>query len=609
MVTNAHTDTEDTSSGMNEEEEQADESAKNIVWSLKEKILSYAALLFAMGVFVFALIGLLRTVENSSTPLTSSAGVVASASDTSNGPIDPQVLMITSEPALRNATVDAQYWLDLHQQLILADGKSLPVRRGSPQFKALQWLAEKDPLAPLEMSSVQLQNRYALAVLYFSWNGPRRWIMTTPSNGWFRFVGAVDSQGSVTVQVQANAVSKDKEENDVDENAQGANNGLDGLVDGSAPSTLPGSKEAQAEEDNQAATQPPVVNAGEYPVPLDECDWLGITCDSQGRIVELDLSQDSSFSLMGNVPKELALLSHLQTLNLSKQGLKGRLPEALFPALKSLTSLNLSQNQFAYMDERMSAWNNLRTLILSGNNLQGSLPLQSMSQWSKLERLDLSNNLQLTGNLWQLVEHWPELSSLDISSTALSGSIPELVPEEGPLLRLESFYADASQLSGTLPASLYLASDLTFLSLKELEKISPRPFPTEFGKLTSLVQLSLFDSFALSGSLPTEIGLMTSLKSLDLFRMLLLRGTIPTEIGLLTNMVDLFLSNTNLSGTIPTEIGLLTDLTAMRVHITRLRGTMPAAVCDIAGLTELTISCASSTDQVSCPIDCCTGCS
>jgi Leucine-rich repeat (LRR) protein len=187
----------------------------------------------------------------------------------------------------------------------------------------------------------------------------------------------------------------------------------------------------------------------------------------------------------------------------------------------------------------------------------------------------------LTGNFWQeYVPNWPQLQVLDISKTALSGSLPDIVPG-GPLSRLRSLHAASTLLTGTLPTTLALVSNLQDLSLSQLDGIglTPRPFPVEYGKLTALQTLSLQSSGALSGSLPTEIGFLTVLTTLDLYYTYTLTGTIPTEIGRLTNLEILRLHYTKLSGTVPAELGACTTLTDLQIQATKLSGSMPDEIC------------------------------
>lgn len=66
------------------------------------------------------------------------------------------------------------------------------------------------------------------------------------------------------------------------------------------------------------------------------------------------------------------------------------------------------------------------------------------------------------------VPDWPRIESIVITRTALTGSIPDYVGN-GSLRHLTQLVADYTLLSGSLPESLSVASNLTYLSLGSLE--------------------------------------------------------------------------------------------------------------------------------------------
>ena len=69
-------------------------------------------------------------------------------------------------------------------------------------------------------------------------------------------------------------------------------------------------------------------------------DWHGITVDDDGRVTELNLSNNG---LTGPIPPELGNLTSLRKLNLSSNGLTGPIPPEL-GNLTRLTTLNLGNN-------------------------------------------------------------------------------------------------------------------------------------------------------------------------------------------------------------------------------------------------------------------------
>jgi Leucine-rich repeat (LRR) protein len=428
-------------------------------------------------------------------------------------------------------TNGAAYWAALHQHIrggTNPNSKSPlaalpPLRRGSPQWQALDWMVRFDPLA----------------VLYFSWHGPTLWTLTTPTEGWLGYVAAASSDQAVLFS--------------------------EGLT--------------------TAETR--------VPVPLHECEWLGIECNTQQQIEKLEIPYPS-FVVRGRVPAELGLLSHLLVLDLSDHSLQGRLPLAMYSGLTALTKLDVSVNQFTGFDDTaLAQWSNLRIFNCQRNLLRGVFPVRSLQGWKELRSIDFSVNDELSGRVWQDgVPHWHQLEYLGVASTRISGSIPQL--EDGTLSQIREISATSSDLTGTLPASLALATHLTAFTANDLSGVglTPRQMPTEFGALTNLVRFVVETPGALSGSLPTEIGRWTNLVILDIGSNEGLIGTLPTELGRLTALNQLKVSETSLSGTIPTEIGMLKQLVDMQLHSTKMTGHMPEEICTLQ-IAQLTADCQS----------------
>jgi Leucine-rich repeat (LRR) protein len=417
----------------------------------------------------------------------------------------------------------------------------------SPQWQALQWLVTADPLAPLQ--GERLVQRYALACLYFHWDG---WLFSTAAAGWMDLVqqAAVSSDGMVTVV---------------------------------APS-----------EGEPVTTR--------SRVPLHECQWLGVTCNDQDQVVGLDF-QSASFVLAGMIPTELGLLSHLTVLDCAGKSLVG----TFSVALPQLQHLNLKGNRLNVFQETWGAWTNLETVNLAENRFEGTLPGSTLARWTKLRHFDI-HTMPVAGNFWQdVVPHWPFIEYVDISLTELSGSIPE-VTADGPLSRLKSLYASNTPLKGTLPASLTAATGLIALQLNDITGLTPSSLPSEIGKWTKLETWGLTSPTALMGSLPTEIGLMTSLRELNVYSNRGLNGTLPTELGHLKELQILKVCYTDLSGTVPDEIGTLKKLKDVQLHQTNLVGTVPLGLCS-GSLNVLAADCATLSEsiapQMECPLGCC----
>ncbi|KAH0760290.1 hypothetical protein KY290_023783 [Solanum tuberosum] len=123
----------------------------------------------------------------------------------------------------------------------------------------------------------------------------------------------------------------------------------------------------------------------------------------------------------------------------------------------------------------------------------------------------------------------------------------------------------------------------------------PRPhlvgfhwIPKEFGKLTSLVKLSVQNN-NISGNIPIKLGALTKLDSLDLSNNRL-NGSIPTFIGDYQHLFHLNLSCNKFGQKIPKEIGRITHLSVLDLSYNLLDGEIPAQLASLLDLANLNLS-------------------
>ena len=328
-------------------------------------------------------------------------------------------------------------------------------------------------------------------------------------------------------------------------------------------------------------------------------DWHGVTTDDAGRVIGLDLAENSLF---GTIPAELANLSNLQYLSLAQNALSGPIPAELadLPNLKvlvlsenrmsgpipvelselsNLENLNLSKNELSGpIPVELADLANLTSLDLSWNNLSGTVPVE-LANLAKLISLDLSRN-NLSGPVPVELVNLDNLTSLDLSYNELSGVIPAELAE---FAKLETLNLARTHLSGPIPAEL---ADLA--SLKTLSLSGPKlsgPIPTELSRLPNLEGLSLSGNL-LIGPIPAELGNLASLKTLSLSGNQL-SGAIPAELGRLANLEELRLSGIQLSGPIPAELGNLVNLQSLSLWQTQLSGPIPGELGNLANLHSL----------------------
>jgi LRR receptor-like serine/threonine-protein kinase FLS2 len=102
----------------------------------------------------------------------------------------------------------------------------------------------------------------------------------------------------------------------------------------------------------------------------DFCAWTGISCDTGGRAVGLDLH---NMRVRGSLPESIGELDKLEKLYLFSNEMGSSLPSSL-SQLTSLTDLMLSENLFVGELFDVSRLRSLRYLDFSYNKLEGSLP-------------------------------------------------------------------------------------------------------------------------------------------------------------------------------------------------------------------------------------------
>lgn len=122
----------------------------------------------------------------------------------------------------------------------------------------------------------------------------------------------------------------------------------------------------------------------------------------------MDLSNNQLSASLSRLPH-----AKLRTLNLSKNPLNETIPSTFFSQKTRLESINLSETQLKGLLPQLTP--NIKELVLSNNTLQGTIP-NSLAQVSRLEVLKLDNNLliePLPSNLRET--KFANLRSFDIS--------------------------------------------------------------------------------------------------------------------------------------------------------------------------------------------------
>lgn len=138
----------------------------------------------------------------------------------------------------------------------------------------------------------------------------------------------------------------------------------------------------------QSLTDPLNVLQSWDPTLVNPCTWFHVTCDSQNRVIRIDLG---NARLSGSLVPELGVLQNLQYLELYKNRLTGHIPSAI-GKLQSLVSLDLYNNNFTgSIPYSLGKLSRLAFLRLNCNKLTGRIP-RELTLITTLKAIDLSNN-------------------------------------------------------------------------------------------------------------------------------------------------------------------------------------------------------------------------
>ena len=336
--------------------------------------------------------------------------------------------------------------------------------------------------------------------------------------------------------------------------------------------------------------------------------WFGVTTDENGRVISLELPENE---LHGTIPPELAHLTRLVELNLGRNWLRGTVPPEL-GNLSQLELLYLHDNQLdGKIPTELAKLSQLELLALSWNQLSGTIPPQ-LGDLVDLQFLVLSGN-RLSGGIPPVLGNLVKLEMLALAENRLTGAIP---PALDRLTRLEWLNLADNELGGCVPEAwadveendlddtdLPICTDRDALValyeasggrnwLDNENWLSDAPLEDWFGVTTDrddrIIELELSEN-ELSGTIPPELGRLARLSYLGLFDNEL-RGEIPPELGNLTNLKWLYLSKNNLRGEIPVELANLRRLEHLALWANSLSGTVPPQLGKLVNLTQLSLA-------------------
>ncbi|XP_022728809.1 LRR receptor-like serine/threonine-protein kinase GSO1 [Durio zibethinus] len=340
----------------------------------------------------------------------------------------------------------------------------------------------------------------------------------------------------------------------------------------------------------------------------------------QGKKTQLMINLevlDLSYNLLKNTTLAyLSGLSSLKSLSIGGNQLQGSIDIKVLNSLAKLKKLDMSDNKlqslrFSHDGERQLklinveeldfSWNsfnnsilallgglqNLKSLNIRRNQLNGSINIKVLNSLAKLEKLDMSDN-ELEG---LISSHDGErqlklinLKELDLSGNSFNNSILAMF-EKKSLGKLKVARLDGVFVNGTV--SLLQIVE-TFSSVKTFFLRGNNlngTISTQELHVSSKVEELLLDNSYLNNNILQNIGVLPSLKALSLSGCGL-TGTLPTKGWCdLRNLEALDLSENALEGTLPSCLGNLSSLHFLDISDNRFTGN--AASTSLGNLTLL----------------------
>lgn len=310
----------------------------------------------------------------------------------------------------------------------------------------------------------------------------------------------------------------------------------------------------------------------------DCCGWEGVRCDGAGRVISLNLENETiaggiekstalfrlqslerlnlafNFFNSTQIPKGLQNLTNLSYLNLSNAGFGGQVPVEI-STLRSLVTLDLS-----------TLFGGAQPLKLENPNLQKLVQNLPGLRELYLDNVDISAQ---KNDWWQAFSSsLPNLTTLSLRSCGLSGPLNS---SPAGLHSLSVLHLDRNNLSTSVPEFMAKFSNLTTLTLGNC--FLQGTFPDAIFQVSTLQILDLSNNNHLSGTIskfPASSSIRTMVLSYTNFS-----GRLPDSIGNLRMLSRIDLSNCNFTGLIPTTISNLTELVYLDFSFNSFIGSIP----------------------------------
>ncbi|PHT48834.1 hypothetical protein CQW23_13042 [Capsicum baccatum] len=256
----------------------------------------------------------------------------------------------------------------------------------------------------------------------------------------------------------------------------------------------------------------------------------------------------------------------IRSISLSRNKIRGSLPESFCHASNVLQVLDLSTNSLSGTIRRNLG--NCRSLIylnLGQNNLTGSVP-EELKHITSLRYLDLHGN-QFEGSFPAVIENFQDLEILNLAGNRFEGKIPKFI---GDLRSLRILVLESNSFNESIPEGLMKLENLQYIGLSRNNLSSPIPENLDGLKMMAERQ----NEETILGKIPEKIGLLSGIPFLNLSRNNL-SGTIPKTIGEMISLESLDFSYNHFTGEIPVTLTLLDFLQHLNMSYNNLSGEIP----------------------------------
>ncbi|XP_039027932.1 receptor-like protein 15 isoform X1 [Hibiscus syriacus] len=306
------------------------------------------------------------------------------------------------------------------------------------------------------------------------------------------------------------------------------------------------------------------------------------TKNSEFQLKSLSMSNCSTKGLCKELPNFLYDQYDLRYLDLSDNNFGGQSPSWLLENNTRLQQIFMAGNSFKGPLQLPKHANvNIFEVDMSGNKMQGQVPMNICSTFPHLKSFSLSKN-GFEGNIPSCFGGLKSLLWLDLSHNNFSGGIMEELTNSNSL---ETLRLSSNNLSGTIPPSVFSSTERLYLDGNNFHGEIPKIDISISFPFLSDMDLS---NNHLSGKLPRWIWNASRLEALVLSNNLF-DGHIPLELCNLNSLRFLDLSWNNLSGSVPSCIS---SLTIEHLHLSRnrLSGPLPRALHSSSSLVTLDLA-------------------